>query len=122
MELKNKNQFYLFYYLFAVTGLILGAFIDTIFTQMLYVIDPKKESKGKLLIVLLLQVAANGVLLAMMLHKKITIYIMSTLPGIIFSGLLFGIQSNLYVTMQTLLGYQNKVNWPWWKAPQPPTW
>lgn len=122
MELKNKNQFYLLYCLFAVTGLILGAFIDTIFTQMLYVIDPKKKSKWKLLIVLLLQIAANGVLLGMMLHKKITVYIMFTLPGIIFSALLFGIQSNLYVTVQTLLGYQNKVNLHWWNAKQAPTW
>ena len=112
--LKNKNQFYFYYYIFAITGLVLGAFIDAIFTQLLYIIDPNQESKWKLLIVLLLQIAANGVLLAMMLGKPFTEYIMSSLPGIIFSGLLFGIQSNLYTTMQTLVGYQTKVKWPWW--------
>lgn len=104
----------MFYYIFAIAGLVLGGFIDAIFTQMLYVLDPNKESKWKLLFVLLLQVAANGMLLAMVLHKKITLYIMSSLPGIIFSGLLFGIQSNLYSTMQILVGYQTKVKWPWW--------
>lgn len=109
--IHNKNQFYLFYYIFAISGLVFGAFIDAIFTQLLYAIDPNQESKWKLLFVLLLQVAANGTLLAFMLDKKFTIYIMSTLPGIIFSGLLFGIQSNLYNTMQTLVGYQNKVKW-----------
>lgn len=113
ISIKNKNQFYFYYYVFAFTGLFIGAFIDAIFTQLLYAIDPTEKSKWKLLIVLLLQIAANGALLAALLHKKITKVIMYSLPGIIFANFLLGIQSNLYKTMQILVGYQTRINWPW---------
>lgn len=113
VSIKNKNQFYLYYYIFAFTGLLIGAFIDAIFTQLLYIIDPEEKSKWKLLIVLLLQIAANGMLLAALLHKEITKVIMYSLPGIIFANVLLGIQSNLYKTMQILVGYQTRINWPW---------
>lgn len=111
--IKNKKQFYFYYYIFAFAGLFIGAFIDAIFTQLLYAIDPTEKSKWKLLIVLLLQIAANGALLAALLHKEITKVIMYSLPGLIFANLLLGIQSNLYKTMQILVGYQNHINWPW---------
>lgn len=113
VSIKNKNQFYLYYYIFAFCGLFIGAFIDAIFTQLLYTLDPEEKSKWKLLLVLLLQIAANGMLLAALLHKKITKVIMYSLPGLIFSNLLLGIQSNLYKTMQILVGYQTRINWPW---------
>lgn len=113
VSIKTKNQFYLYYYIFAFTGLFIGAFIDAIFTQLLYAIDPQEKSKWKLLIVLLLQIAANGVLLAALLHREITKVIMYSLPGLIFANVLLGIQSNLYRTMQILVGYQTRIKWPW---------
>lgn len=114
----NKNRFYIQYYFFAITGLFLGAFIDAVFTQLLFKLDPTSKSKIKMMFVLLLQMAANGVILATLLHKEVAKYIMTNLSGIIFSGLLFGIQSNIYTTTQNILGYQKPVKWklPWWHS------
>lgn len=111
----NKNRFYIQYSFFAITGLFLGAFIDAVFTQLLFKLDPTSKSKIKMMFVLLLQMAANGVILATLLHKEVAKYIMTNLSGIIFSGLLFGIQSNIYTTTQNILGYQKPVKWklPW---------
>lgn len=114
----NKNRFYIQYYFFAISGLFLGSFIDAVFTQLLFKLDPTSKSKVKMMFVLLLQMATNGIILAALLHRRVAKYIMTSLSGIIFSGLLFGIQSNIYTTTQNILGYQKPVKWklPWWHA------
>lgn len=114
----DNNRFYIQYYFFALSGLFLGAFIDAVFTQLLFKLDPTSKSKIKMLFVLSLQIITNGVILAAILHKDIAKYIMTNLSGIVFSGLLFGIQSNIFTITQNILGYQKPIKWklPWWHA------
>lgn len=113
VHIKNMKQYYFLYYISAFMGLFIGGVIDAFFTQLLYALDPEEKSKLKLLIILLLQIAANGVFLSFMLKRHVTNYLMDSIPGLIFSSLLLGIQSNLYRTMQILVGYQTRINWPW---------
>jgi hypothetical protein len=82
-----------------IPGMILGHIVDK------YINKLKKNDQGVLKYVLL-QSVVNILIITLLhsLHSKYTSEFQSTLPGLYFSGLFFGLQVNYIRNIQTLLG------------------
>lgn len=88
---------------YVIGGLSLGIIIDIIFKYIkskLLLFNNQKFTEG---LILLLQLILNGIILYILMIYEFHHGIINTMPGIIFPVLLFGIQDNIYTTVQDFL-------------------
>lgn len=91
------------YALYVVAGLTLGIIVDYIFKYIkskLTLFDNRKLTNA---FILLLQLIVNGIILYFIMLHELHDGIINTLPGIIFPVLFFGIQYNIYTTIQEFI-------------------
>jgi len=100
MDVKHYTSEFI---VLVVSSIILGVVIEIFFTKLSILWDPKRHSKPKILIILLLQLITNGIVIYNMVRFNLTNMILTDLIGIIFPSLLFGIQTNIYNSIQLLM-------------------
>lgn len=86
-------------FIFAVSGLLLGVFVDKQFKKL-----KEKFPKYRVIIAVLQILLLVTIIAAFYKYAKheFALHFQQTLPGMAFPAMYFGVQSNLFETAQTL--------------------